>query len=142
VQTAIRKAFAKDFKLHLAWKDDSNPFAKEVFSQPSTNDDAYLYTFHEPIGFSKVYFRGGEPLQYISNFHLRLTPLGAKKTRVRVEARDCEVIAGLSPIGVHGPANIYVSVYPTTIEEYEILLRIGKELAVNDMPLLRLPKEE
>ena len=140
VQVAITQAFAKDSKLHLAWKDDGNPFAINIFSQHGTHNDAYLYNFHEPIGLSKVYFRGGEPLPYIASFHLRLLALDDKKTRVQVAARDSEVIAGLNPIGVHGPANIYVSVYPTTVEEYEILLRIGRELAESNMAPLILPK--
>lgn len=139
VHEAIQSAFSRDHTLHVAWPRENNPFAKEAFAQPGTESDAYLYTFHEPIGRSKVYYRNNLPLEYIANFHLRIASKGQHETRVEVQTFGSEVIAGVSPLGFHGPANIYVRVEPTTIEEYEILLKIGAALNTPNMPPLIVP---
>src|ERR1041384_3742043 len=100
-------------------------------------------TDHDPIGKSKVYFARGEALDYLAEFELHLIERGGKETEVRVRTLRPEVINGKKlGFGSCGPglANRYVAVEPTTIEEYEILLRIGQALGEKDMPPLVLPQ--
>ena len=98
---------------------------------------------HDPIGKSNVYFARGEALDYLANFEFHLLKRGDQETEVRVKALQSEVINGRQfGFGSCGPgfANRYVAVEPTTIEEYEILLRIGQALGEKDMPPLLLPQ--
>jgi hypothetical protein len=71
-----------------------------------------------------------------------LSSRGSGQTLVEIITHHPEVIAGETSgfLRPHGPANIYIDVAPTSIEEYEILLRLGQVLKVDDMPPLRLPR--
>lgn len=111
------------------------------FDAPGGADDRYLWYMHEPMSLSAVYFVGGEPAPYIADFYLRIEPLDDRATRVAVEALDSQVIAGKTLLPRHelSRANIYVPVSPTTVEEYQLLLRIGEVLGQSGMPSPRLP---
>ena len=91
-------------------------------------------------GFTKsdIYHWLHTPLDYKADFELRLIPISDSKTQVDVVTSDSEVRIGPS-FSAHG-GDYYERVAPTTIEEYKILLRIGKVLGQPGMPALLMPK--
>ena len=117
-------------------------FGKAIFSNPANAEDIYLHTFDSPFEVSPIYHGSSGGLPFIATFHLHLTASGTN-TIVTVIASDTEVIAGtkfgFGPCGP-GRANVYVSVKPTTIEEYSILRYLGSYLGVTNMPAVILPK--
>jgi len=137
VQDAIRKVKCCGMALEFGNKA---LFSGDLLKQPGNGNDAYLHNFHDPIGDSEVYFAKGRPLPYLAEFHIHLIPVDGSRTKVEVSTLKPEVIAGKTWWGVHGvPANIYVTVTPTTVEEYRILLEIGAALHTAGMPVLVQP---
>jgi len=102
----------------------------------------HLRNFHDPIGKSPVYFAKGEPLDFLAEFRIDIVRRGPLESEVSVSVLRPEVINGKQfGFGSCGPgfANRYVPVEPTSIEEYEILLKIGAALQEKGMPELILP---
>jgi len=114
---------------------------RERLAGPGGADDRYLWYMHEPMSLSPVYFVRGEPAPYIADFYLKIEPLDDQGTRVAVEAVDAQVLAGKTLLPRHelSRANIYLPVVPTSVEEYQLLLGIGRLLGQTDMPPLQLP---
>lgn len=111
------------------------------YDNPIGKNDVFYYCWG-PIAKSRVYYsEKGLPLDYLAGFHLHLTAIEAKKTKVEVFTYFSKVINGkTSGLGdPHGPHNIYTDVDPTTIEEYQLLLRLGEILKEKNMPELILP---
>lgn len=141
VQAAIRLVFTDGFRgMNVAFREENNPFAKAL-NRLGNENDAYAYNHHMPIGKSDVYYARGEPLEYLAEFQIHLTALDDGKTRVEIVTYGPQVICGKT-LGGHGLglANDYRSVDATTIEEYELLVRIGAALEVRNMPELRRPQ--
>lgn len=99
-----------------------------------------------PVGFlgkSKVYFKNnGDSLDYTAWFYIHLEEIGKQKTKVKILTFDSEVITGQSliPLPPHfGHPYKKSSVEPSTIEEYQILLKIGDIVGEQKMPTLILP---
>lgn len=135
-------SFSEDsFYFSLETKDDPS-FSREVFQDPSNINDLYLHSWGQPISFSRVYFGGGKPLKYRANFQLHLTALSGNNTKVSVIVHNPTVINGSKCCGLHGYVSNDVPVEPTTIEEYKILLFIGRLLGQQNMPPLRLPEDK
>jgi hypothetical protein len=124
----------------LLWKGDADSLAKGLLTKPGNENDAYVCGDGRPVGVSQTYFKAGQPLIYFADFHIHLTAASPQKTRVEVTAYESCVVAGLdknwSP---HGPSLISVAVEPTTIEEYQILLKVGEQLGTKNMPPLVTP---
>lgn len=140
MREAMREAFASGYRgMHIVYPETNDPVLSGFLSEPGNENDAYMYNWHTPIGESPIYFRRGRPLPYLAKFHIHVTVISDAQTRVQIFTQNPEVIAGERP-GIHGWAHNYVSVEPTTIEEYEILLRIGAELGASEMPELWLPE--
>jgi hypothetical protein len=114
-------------------------YPERIFANPENQDDLYLHSFGDWIDPSPVYFAGGKPLRYRAEFQLHLTALGDSSTKISVITHDPTVINGSVCCGLHGYKSNDVAVEPTTIEEYRILLFIGRVLGVSDMPTLSLP---
>jgi hypothetical protein len=115
-------------------------FSERVFADPANRDDVYLHSYGTPVCLSPVYHGGGVPLRYVAAFQLHLVAAGDGGTRVSVVTHDPKVINGSKCCGLHGYAANTVAVEPTTIEEYKILLFLGRALGEGDMPPLRLPE--
>ncbi len=115
--------------------------SKDIFENPENTNDLYLHSHGEVIGPSAVYFGGGKPLRYRAKFQLHLTALDDKRTKISIITHDPAVINGSVCCGMHGYKSNDVAVEPTTIEEYKILLFIGRILGVSDMPPLRMPED-
>ena len=131
----------ESFYFKVETKDDAL-FSKQIFESPENTNDLYLHSHGQPIVSSSVYFGGGKPLRYRATFQLHLTRLNENSTKVSVITHDPTVINGSKCCGLHGYKSNDVPVEPTTIEEYKILLFIGRLLGVGDMPTLRLPENK
>jgi len=98
-------------------------------SQNSQNENQVL----------RLYVKDGEAKTYYADFKIVLTPTNdPPRTRVAIVAQNCRVIAG-TEWHPFARAGVFVDVDPTSIEEYQILLDIGRELGVQDMPKLITP---
>jgi len=104
-------------------------------------NDAYFYGTESPIGYSEIYFKDGQPLIYFADFHIHLSAVKSQKVRIDIFTYGSSVNTGMhaawSP--AHGTKYVYVQIPPTTVEEYQILLRIGEQLGVKDMPPIVKP---
>ena len=123
----------------LLWRGEADALSNFILQQPGNEQDAYLFGGDTSFGKSRIYVRGNTELPYFADFHLHLTTLGATKTRVEVFAYEPRVVVGINRSAVHGPAFIFLKVDATTVEEYEILRRIGAALHVEGMPDLIIP---
>jgi hypothetical protein len=133
VEAAIAEAFA-DFR-----------YRRMSVAMLPGHRGARLTTFHEPISLSPVYRVAGKELPYLAEFLLRTEPSpDDEETRVPVIATRTEEIAGQTSgfLNPHGPANIYVPVKATSIEEYEILQILGARLGVSLAPSITPPARE
>ncbi|MEQ1935927.1 MAG: hypothetical protein ABL962_18890 [Fimbriimonadaceae bacterium] len=122
----------------LAWRGDGSPFAKKAFIGSSTNVAAFLYGMGNSVGTSKVYLKDSNELRYYADFNIQLTPVDTSRTRVDIITQKSQVLAG-TEWHPYARAGIFVTVEPTSIEEYQILLDIGKQLGIQDMPQMILP---
>jgi hypothetical protein len=116
----------------------------DILQLKGNENDAYLRTFLEPMK-SKIYFKDNKALLYSADFHVHLDSLTENKTRVTVVTLKSEVSTG-KKLGIGdnltlGSSNLK-SVPPSTIEEYEILLIIGKKLGQEGMPPCNYPSKE
>ncbi|MGA3266720.1 MAG: hypothetical protein ABSE16_07855 [Verrucomicrobiota bacterium] len=124
----------------LFFKGDADALSKNLLTKAGNENDAYLFGSTSPVSESQVYFKDGQPLIYYADFHIHLTALGAKKCSVDIFTYDSSVVAGVDESwSPHGPSFIFVEVPPTTIEQYQILLGIGQQLGVTNMPPLVVP---
>lgn len=117
--------------------------AKKVFQDSNNRKDYYLH-YSNSIGKSKICFnRKGYALDYYAEFHLHLTAIDSTQTRVEILTIDPKVVTGRNIL----PSLPHLvrmdktkSINPSSIEEYEILLKIGKSLGVEEkMPKIKLP---
>jgi len=122
----------------LSWKEDNNPFAAKIFAKPENGNDAFLWGMANTIGKSQVYSKDGKGLEYYADFHLHLIALNPIKTRVEVFTYNNYVMAG-TEWHPQAQAGIHLVVPPSSIEEYQILLDVGRELGEKGMPKLVIP---
>lgn len=126
----------------LLWGDDGALISKALPAKPGNENDAYIYGGEAPVGESRVYFKDGQALIYYADFHVHLTAVGTNRTRVEIFTYDCRVAVGAEKrwtVHRYGPSLIVVNVAPTTVEEYQVLLRIGEQLGTKNMPPLITP---
>ena len=123
----------------IAWKGDGNLFAKHAYEDSGISDVAFLYGMGDCVGKSQVYIKGGNGLTYYADFKVVLTPANnPSRTRVEIIAQRCRVETG-TEWHSFARAGIFIDVDPTSIEEYQILLDIGKQLGIHEMPKLITP---
>ena len=84
----------------------------------------------------------GENLLYLVSFYLHLDSVDINRTRINVETFEPELIRGYDllpspPHFVRNPKRFIGE--PSSIEEYSILLKIGKAIGERNMPSLILP---
>lgn len=119
-------------------------FAPEpLFRDPANTNDLYLHTYGSPIAPSSVYRGAKEGLAFFASFHLHLTDTGTNVTIATVTALGTEIVNGwYFGLNIHtgfGRQARIVPASPTTVEEYTILLYLGRYLGVTDMPELVVP---
>jgi hypothetical protein len=116
-----------------------------MFSQKGNSLDFCLESINY-IGKSKIYFAKGRGfLDYQAWFYLHLESIDNKHTKVRISTFKPEVVVGRKVLP--GPPHFVrrdktLTVEPSTIEEYEILLEIGNLVGEKKMPPLILPNEK
>lgn len=118
----------------------------KIFQNKGNQGDYYLSASLLDFSYGKShnYFRDGEPLDYVVSFHLHLEVISESKTRVTVIAIKPRVIEGEEtwPSGPHFVRRLkYLNAEPSTVEEYEILLEIGKRIGERSMPTIRYPPD-
>jgi len=124
----------------LLWKGDADSLANGLLTKSGNENDAYVWGGGRPVGESQTYFKDGHPLIYFADFHIHLTATSPQKTRVEVTAYGSSVVTGLDKSwSPHGPSLIFVTVEPSTIEEYQILLKVGEQLGTKNMSPLVTP---
>jgi hypothetical protein len=116
-----------------------------LFSQNGNSSDFCLESI-DYIGKSKTYFAtDGAHLDYRAWFYLHLEAIDKANTRIKITTIEPKVIVGreLLPTPPHFVRrDKTIAVEPSTIEEYEILLKIGDLVGEKDMPPLILPERK
>lgn len=127
--------YVKDeISLYLLYLGDS------VSEKPKNKLDLYLTPVGRTVSYSNVYKKFWWSLEYFAEFQLHFEPINEAETKITVITHAPEVLYSSSPV-FSGHAYVdFKKVEPTTIEEYEILLRIGKLVEEKEMPPLKLPK--
>ncbi len=145
---ALREGVYNIIGWHIEFATDTSiVWGEAVLRKPENTNDAYIIDLGE-FDTSRIYFwRKGRGTPYFVSHHVHLTALGATKTRVDVIAVDPEITVGVRfpyylPLVPSEPgAAVLRKVPPSTIEEYEILLLIGRALGVEQkMPKIILPE--
>jgi hypothetical protein len=151
VKTAIEKVqYSFDLNVDLLKRGDEylpdEQFIYDGVFEDSSNYDDYILTHQaRAICKSDLYVSEEDSvgMDYIASFHLHLTKIDSNRTMVQVITYNPAIINGNHNIALIGmnPGAILEPVEPTSIEEYQILLRIGKKLGVKlKMPKLLLPE--
>jgi hypothetical protein len=116
-----------------------------MFSQKGNSSDFCLM----PIYFickSKIYFTNdGDLLDYEAWFYLHLESIEKNLTKVKITTIEPKVIVGreLLPTPPHfGRKYKKIDVESSTIEEYEILLKIGDLVGEKDMPSINITEKK
>lgn len=136
VQEISRKQwYVKDeISLHLLY------LGYRVSEKPENKLDLYLTPLGRTVSYSKIYKKFWWSLEYFAEFQLHFDPINEAGTKITVITHAPEVLYSSGPI-ISGHAYVdFKKVEPTSIEEYEILLRIGKLVGEKGMPPLKLPK--
>jgi hypothetical protein len=130
-----------DFYSNEGAQVSDSRFGKDTLAQ----GDFILENFHMSIDTSMVYTnQNNTGYPYLAKFYLQLVSIDSNSTLIKVLTIDPEIIYGTSLSYVHSfsGANKYKKVLPTTTEEYQILLKIGLALGIeNEMPKLQIPKD-
>ena len=145
VKMIIKQKFSHGefYGLDLACKEDI--LITKIFDNPSNYNDFVLEefsTWHKCK--SKVYFnKENKPLIYHATYQIHLEKVSESKTKVSIIVTESGIIYKTKlPVLPHlSRVNRLKELPPTTVEEYEILLIIGKELGVKDMPSIKIPEK-
>lgn len=114
-------------------------FGKDVFMRPGDNTDVFLHSFGESI-LSSTYCALGTRLPYRADFSIIVQSAG-DNSLVTVKALNPRVLKGIGGFGPHGAYPAEVSVEPTSIEEYSVLLYIGHLLHAPSMSPVLTPRQ-
>jgi hypothetical protein len=124
----------------LTVNDSNFPIKGEIFKMEENRFDLYLYSSSNPIiSYSKVYKKFWKSLKYRAEFQLHFATVSENETKITIITHNPKVLYWSLNIFSGHPFAEYKTVQPTTIEEYEILLRIGNLVGEEDMPPLKLP---
>ena len=116
---------------------------RDLFFDHANVDDFYLHASHKPVAISPVYRGRDGGLPFIAAFHVHLAGT-ASGPIVSVKATNTQVVNGMKyGLGSCGPGRHwnYVTVKPTTVEEYSILNYLGGYLGITNMPAVILPAQ-
>ena len=136
----VKKAIVEALGGHKSSK--KNKFDKYFLSEYPKGNFTLMPNWGNP---SKVYFRkNGEPYFYSpGKIQIAIDSIAenATKATIIVVKPKVETRLTLLPTLPHlVRSQKYKTVLATTVEEYEILLMIGKELEEENMPELKIPK--
>jgi len=121
------------------------PEILELLLMKNNEQDIFLWSVGDHWK-SKIYKKKkGEFLDYFVSFYLHLEKIDEYHTKVSIKTIEPKVIVGMElfPSPPHFVRNNKtIAMEPSTIEEFEILLEIGKLIGEKDMPALNLPNEK
>jgi hypothetical protein len=115
-----------------------------LFLQSNNKFDFYL----EPVYYlrkSKIYQKEtGDSLDYLAGFYLHLESINESHAKISITTIDPLIVIGRDLLP--SPPNMVrkdktMPVEPSTIEEYEILLEIGRLVGEKNMPPINLPEK-
>lgn len=124
--------------LSLHFSGNRDYYDEHIFNNFQNKNDGILDRFSDWE--SKVYFRFGKPLYYGASFHIHLDSISENKTEVEIFTLDPEIVTFGFGFG-HFGYTWSKKVSPSTIEEYEILLAIGRQLGEQGMVECNYPKK-
>jgi hypothetical protein len=128
------------------YKETDRPLYDSIFNLKENSKDLILSTAnskHATLGYSDVYFIGKKPLLYKAEFHLHFERINSTTTKIKINTLNPRVIVGKQVVTLASHRGYkYKKVEPTTIEEYKILLRIGKIAGEKKMPFINLPEQK
>jgi len=144
IKKTIKLNFSKlEFNdMILRFKENSNSFSEDIFKIETNKNDAYLYS-NSPIN-SSLYFKDTIPLLYSTSFHIHIDSIDDNHTLVKIITIEPQIIVGLIWYefgSIHRNADVRI-VKPSTVEEYEILLRIGNTLGEKEMSAIIIPDKQ
>lgn len=116
------------------------PQVFDKLSQPGNASDIFLWSIGTYCK-SRIYKNDKNFLDYWVSFYLHLESIDHNKTKISITAIGPKIILGkeLLPSPPHFVRrDKTITVESSTIEEYEILLKIGKLVGEKDMPPLHL----
>ncbi len=111
----------------------------DIFDQHGNENDFLLYSVDQKVGLSYVY----SGYEYFASFHLHLIPIDLETTKIEVRTIRPRILLEkeLVPSLPHfARRSIFEKIQPSTIEEYEILHKIGTKLGQQMAPI-SFPKE-
>jgi hypothetical protein len=123
--------------LKIAPPEISNRFKKNDNKQ-----DLFLWSLNDYCKSRIYYNEKGIPFDYWVSFYLHLEKIDEIHTKVIITTIEPKIVIGheFMPTPPHFVRKSkFMKVEPSTIEEYEILLEIGKLLGEKNMPCLSLP---
>lgn len=89
---------------------------------------------------SRSYFINGKPMSYWCRYAVILQKIDSDKTQVTIEPIRLQTINGTTRGMHYGIVPNIINLKPTTIEEYDILLYLGKRTGETGMPPMQLPQ--
>jgi len=143
-QTIISELYKYKVTMTLYFEGSEFPMdpkgLEKHFSRPENKEDFFLFDEFSPwINESYVY----PGLKYDASFQLHLVEIDKGHTEVIVNTINPRVLIGeeFLPTLPHSAHDYkYHDVEPSTIEEYEILFKIGKAIK-EDMPEVKYPEQ-
>jgi hypothetical protein len=116
--------------------------SKNIFINEENKYDVVIIPEPNPIvSYSKIYKKFWKPLKYLAEFELHFIYITETETKIEIITHNPKVLYW--SFNFFNSGHSYVkckTVEPTTIEEYEILLRVGNLVGEKHMPPLKLPK--
>lgn len=133
--------------LIMTWDDIKmlRPDISNLFPPETNKSDVLLWSV-APNCKSKIYFANDKVFfDYSVSFYLHLETINESQSKISIKTIEPKIIAGKEifpslPHFVRKPKTITVE--RSTIEEYQILLDIGKLLGEKVMPCLILPNRD
>ena len=115
---------------------------RKVFAE---DKNKYDLVFDGYAGHSQLYITTqGEKISYFASFHIHFEVINDNKTKTEIKTLNPRIDVPTNFFITHAPGfyKMY-NVEPSTIEEYKILLTIGKLLGIeNNMPPIILPESQ
>jgi len=119
-------------------------FAEDFFKKAENKNDVYLHSYD--VFPSAVYYSKdcATPLEFNAEYQIKLEKIRDTITKVSIITLNYKVITGYQRIPEPGMCGFWkppieCDLPVTTVEEYELLLKIGQSLGVKNMPKIKIP---
>jgi len=120
-------------------------FSKNIFKNAENKNDIYFHSFGS-LSPSTVYYSKDykTPLEFKAEYQIKLEKISDTITKVSIITLNYKVITGYQRIPEPGMCGFWkppieCDLPITTVEEYELLLKIGQSLGAKNMPEMKIP---